>query len=176
MRNECLLFALAIALGASALPALAADNSACAITAAPNPPFVPPAQFAPYTFGDGEHFLYGTPDLWALVFTRWKLGSGQGNKLPYFSVRYDWKTEKRPQMTVEAKRIDEAAPTVRGEEVIGAGPSSNGFPAEQPDPTKPGAMLTRLRIPAAGCWEITAKYTPPTGTVQKLSYRVLVEP
>ncbi len=180
MRTKHMFLGLAVILGISVLPAIGAEGgNACAVTAAPNPPFVPPPQFTPYTIGDGEHFLYGTPGLWALVFTRWKLGGQTGNKLPYFSVHYDWRQDASPQapMIVEAKRLDADAPPVRADHVSGTGPSSRGFPAEPPDPTKPGALLTALRIPTAGCWEITAQYTPPRGGVaEKLSYTILVEP
>ncbi len=177
MRTKRSFSVLLVSLGISVFPASAAGgDNACAVTAAPEPSFVPPPQFSPYTSADSEHFLYGTPGLWALVFTRWKLGSWEGNKLPYFSVHYDWKRDQSPQMqmTVEAKRLDAPAPPVRADHVSGVGPSSRY--GEEPDLTKPGALITALRIPAAGCWEITARYTPPTGAVEKLSYTILVEP
>ncbi len=176
MRTKRLFCVLSIALGISTLPAPAADgDNACAVTAAPKPPFVAPSQFAPNRSLDGEYFFYGTPGLWALVHTRWKLGGLDGNKLPYFSEHYNyWKREGSPQMTVEARRLDAAAPPVRAERVNDAGPSFRY--GEQPDPTNPGFMVTALRIPTAGCWEISASYTPPTGTAERLSYTILVEP
>jgi hypothetical protein len=177
MRTKRLVFTLAIALGISVLPALAAEGAnACAVTTVPNPPFVPPSPFTVFE-DSATHFAYGTPGLWAFVFTRWKLGGWEGNKLPYFSVNYDWKTEKTPQMTVEAKRLDADGPVVLSERVIGAGASFRY--GEAPDLTKPGAtgaMITALHIPAAGCWEISAVYKPKTGSVQKMSYTILVEP
>ncbi len=174
MRTRSFVFAVAITLGISVFPALAAEGAnACAVTAAPNPAFVPPTPFTPGE-ESGTHFAYGTPGLWAFVFTRWKLGGWEGNKLPYFSVNYDWEKERSPQMTVEAKRLDATAPVVLSDRVIGAGLSSSY--GEAPGLTKPGAMITALHIPTAGCWEISAVYKPPTGSVQKLTYTILVEP
>ena len=151
-------------------PAVAADT--CVVTPAPEPPFVPPSGFDAFTAGG--NFLYGTPGLWAYVHTHWKLGGLDGNKLPYFSQYYDWKTEKQPHMTVEARRLDAPAPAVTSERVNGAGPSFRY--GEQPDLTKPGFMVTALHIPTAGCWQITARYTPPSGKGETLSYTILVEP
>jgi hypothetical protein len=177
MRTKRLFCVIAITLGTSALPALAADpDHACAVTTAPKPPFVAPPQFAPNRSVDEEpFFFYGKPGLWALVRPHWKLGGLEGNKLPYFSEHYNyWNREGSPQMTVVARRTDAAAPPVRAEQVNGAGPSFRY--GEQPDPANPGFMVTALRIPTAGCWEITAQYTPPTGIAEKLSYTILVEP
>ncbi len=77
-------------------------------------------------------------------------------------------------MTVEARRLDAAVPPVRADHVNGAGPSTRY--GEQPDPNNPGFMVTALRIPTAGCWEITAHYTSPSGIAEKLSYTILVKP
>src|ERR1039458_8627858 len=56
-------------------------NNKCAVTTAPNPPFVPPPPYSPYA-GEGD-FLYGTDSLWTIVHPGpWKLGH-YGAKLPY---------------------------------------------------------------------------------------------
>jgi len=164
MRSAILLLGIAIAIGA---PLASAADGACAVTKL-NPDFVPPPGF------ELNGNFYGTPGLWAyIVTTRWNLGDWHGNKLPYFSQYYDWKTEKQPHMTVEARRLDAPAPPVQSERVNGAGPSHL---ADEPvDLSKPGFMVTALHIPAAGCWEITARYTPPSGKVETLSYTIVVE-
>ena len=75
---------------------------------------------------------------------------------------------------VEARRLDAAAPPVKADHVNGAGPSFR-YP-EQPDPNNPGFMTTALPIRTTGCWEITARYTSPSGIAERLSYTILVEP
>jgi hypothetical protein len=178
MRAKHLFSVFAITLGISALPTYAADpGMSCAVTPAPKPPFVAPRQFAPARSVDRENaFFYGTPGLWALVYPHWKLeGAFYGNKLVFFSEHYNyWKREGSPRMIVEARRLDAAAPPVQADHVNGAGPSFRY--GEQPDPNNPGFMVTALPIPTAGCWEITAHYTSPSGIAEKLSYTILLEP
>ncbi len=177
MRTKPLICAIAVTLGSSAFPVHAADaGMSCPVTTAPKPPFVAPPQFAPTRSVDnGYAFFYGAPGLWALVYPNWKRdGVFYGNKLVFFSEHYNyWKREGSPQMTVEARRLDAEAPPVRADHVNGAGPSFRY--GEQPDPNNPGFMITALPIPTAGCWEITARYTPASGIAEKLSYTILVE-
>jgi hypothetical protein len=178
MHTRRLTYALAIALGISALPVRAADAvAACAVTAPPKPAFVAPPQYAPTRSVESERaFFYGAPGLWALVYPNWKLeGVFYGNKMVFFSEHYNyWKREGPPPMTVEAKRLDAEAPPVKADHVNGAGPSFRV--GEQPDPGNPGFMTTALAIPTTGCWEITARYAAPSGAAEKLSYTVLIEP
>jgi len=175
MRTKRLFCVLAITLGISALHA-ADPGTSCAATTAPKPPFVAPPQFAPTRSVDGgSAFFHGTPGLWGLVYPHWKLGGLEERKIVFFSEHYNyWKREGNPQMTVEARRMDAAAPPVQADHVNGAGPSFRY--GEQPDPNNPGFMSTALQIPTAGCWEITAHYTSPSGIAEKLSYTILVEP
>jgi hypothetical protein len=180
MHRRRLTSVLAIAVGISVLPAPAADAGAsCAVTAPPKPALVAPPQYAPTRSVDSERaFFYGTPGLWALVYPVWKLdGVFYGNKMVFFSEHYNyWKREGRPPMTVEAKRLDAEAPLVNADHVNGAGPSFRPGAGEQPDPGNPGFMTTALPISTPGCWEITARYTAPSGAAEKLSYTVLIEP
>jgi hypothetical protein len=112
--------------------------------------------------------------LWVLVNNHWKL-NWDGRKLPYFSTHYNyWKRTGPPPMVVLARRLDAEAPLIWADHVNGAGPSFR--PPESPDPAKPGFMVTSLEIPTAGCWEITARYAPPEGNAETVSYTVLVEP
>jgi len=117
---------------------------------------------------------HGTPGLTARIHTLWKLGGLDGNKLPYFSQHYDWSIEKHPNMTVEARRLDGEAPIVRAERVNGA--TLAPLKRESSSAIRTDFMVTALHIPTAGCWEITARYTPPSGKVETLSYTILVEP
>ena len=168
-----------LALGAAVLASIpqasiAADSSACAVTAAPNPAFAAPPKWEMKGPFQENYFLFGTTGLWAWVHNHWKLGM-DGRKLPYFSAYYDWwGGEHHPEMVVVARRLDEPASLVWAEEVNGAGPSFRF--GEAPDPAKPGFMVTRLEIPTAGCWEISARYRPVGREPQVLTYTVLVEP
>jgi len=166
------IFAAALPVGAPH-PLFAASNSTCAVTKAPEPPFIPPRQWEPESSRDGGHFLFGTPGLWALVHNHWKLHL-DGTKLPYFSEHYEWRNEPDPRMVVLARRLDATGDLVWADWVNGAGPSHRF--SEPIDPTKPGFMVTSLQIPTAGCWEITARYAPVRGKFETLSYTVLVEP
>ena len=174
MGFRSLCFVLGTALLVGVPPAsFGQSNGACPVTVAPQPPFVPPPQWEPVGSSGGKYFLFGTSGLWAFVHTHWKLHA-DGRKLPYFSEYFDWMTETPPRMTVLAKRLDAPAPVVQAERVNRAGPSSRY--GEQPDLTKPGFMVTALEIPSAGCWEISARYSPPQRDPQMVSYTVLVEP
>jgi len=142
----------------------AGSEDACPVTKAPD-------GYGPYT-GNDRRFLLGTPDLWVLVTPRWKLGL-TGRKLPYFSQSFVYgRSEADPRLAVVARRLDSPAPLVWSTWVNGAGP-----PYSPPgDPNNHGFMVTSLPIPTAGCWEITAHYTPQRDKAQTLTYTVLVEP
>jgi len=174
MRSRILFFVLAVALLLGVPRAsLAEGNHTCAVTKAPVPPFTPPRRWGTEGSRDGEYFFFGSPGLWALVHNYWRLHL-DGTKLPYFSEHYEWKNEPDPRMVVVARRLDAPAGLVWADWVNGAGPSHRY--SEPVDPTKPGFMVTSLQIPMAGCWEITARYTPVRGKVEILSYTVLVVP
>ena len=132
---------------------------------------IPPSGYHPYTGNDGR-FLLGTPDLWVLVTPHWKLG-GTGRKLPYFSQNFFFgKSEVDPRLAVVARRLDSPAQLVWSDWVNGGGPPYN----PPGDPNYHGFMVTSLPIPTAGCWEITARYTPRREKLQVLTYTVWVEP
>jgi len=137
--------------------AFAADNT-CATTGGPPVP--------------NSYFIHGSPGLSANIHTLWRLGTVDGNKLPYFSQYYRWNTEKEPHMTVEARRLDGDSPIVHAIRVNGA--TLNREYREPPEGPSVSFMTASLQIPAAGCWEITARYTPPSGKVETHSYTVLV--
>lgn len=141
MRSQILFFILAVVLPLGVPQASIAESSgACAVTRAPDPPFVAPPQWGPDRSHPGEFFFFGTPGLWALVH----------------------------------RRLDAPAPLVWAARVNGAGPSHR---ADEPvDLTQPGFMVTRLEIPTAGCWEITARYTAVRGQLETVSYTAPIEP
>lgn len=153
---------------ASAAPG---GEDACPVTKAPDQPFLPPLGYRPYSANDGR-FLFGTPDLWVLVTSPWKLHS-TGRKLPYFSRNFFFgKSEIPPRLTVVARRLDSPAPLVWSDLVNSAGP-----PYIPPgDPNDHGFMVTSLPIPTTGCWEVTARYAPTIDKIQTLTYTVWVEP
>jgi len=161
-----------LAFGASSVTAFAAGNEdTCPVTKAPVQQFIPPLGYHPLPENYGS-FLLGTPDLWVLVFSHWKLGL-TGNKLPYFSQNFIYgKTEVDPRLAVVARRLDSPAPLVWSDWVNGGGP-----PYSPPgDPNDHGFMVTSLPIPTAGCWEITARYAPARDKIQILTYTVWVAP
>jgi len=174
MRSRVSSLLIVLAFAVAFPPALPADReNGCPVTRAPDHPFIPPSPDHPYTINDGR-FLFGTPGLWALVNTRWKLHR-DGNKLPFFSQDFYYgKTEVDPRLAVVARRLDSPEALVWSDWVNGAGPSF--VYGSRPDPNGRGFMVTSLRIPTAGCWEISAHYTPARDKAHTLTYTVWVEP
>jgi hypothetical protein len=74
-----------------------------------------------------------------------------------------------------ARRLDALEPLVWAERVNGAWQSSGARPDDIAARSGIGAMITGLPIPTAGCWEISAHYTPTQGKVQTLTYTVRVD-
>jgi len=139
--------------------------AACPVTKAPDPPFLPPQ---PYRANPGTGgFLFGTPALWAVVFPHWRVHGPGGSKLPYFRQGYDSRNERNPDLTVVARRLDGPDQTVH------AGPANS---ASFNGAMERMFMVTGLDIPAAGCWEIAARYATAPDKIQTLSYTVWVEP
>lgn len=172
MRSRLSLLFASLGFVAISLAAFAAGGEdACSVTEAPDQQFKPPLGYHPYTGKDGR-FLLGTADLWALVTPHWKLGR-TGSKLPYFSQNFFFgKDVADPPLAVVARRLDGSAPLVLSDRVNSGGP-----PYIPPgDPDDHGFMVTRLPIPTAGCWEITARYTLAPDKIQVLNYTIWVEP
>jgi hypothetical protein len=165
MKSRIIVTVLALVTGFARLSA-AGEREGCPVTTAPDPPFVPPL---PYRAGAGNvEFLYGTPALWAVVNPHWRMHGFRGSKLPFFRQGYDSRSERNPDLTVVARRLDGPSETVRAARANMA--STDG--------TIEGMfMVTGLEIPTAGCWEIAARYAPSSdeGT-RMLTYTVWVEP
>jgi hypothetical protein len=166
-------FLLVVLAFAATFPGIsgAESQNRCAVTKAPEHPFIPPPPNAD-SASDGS-FVLGTPGLWAHVNTHWSLFR-TGNKLPFHSEIYSQNKQDNPQhppmeelerrsfaLAVVARRLDASEPLVWSERVsVASG----------------GVMITSLPIPTAGCWEISVRYTPPRDKVQTLTYTVWVEP
>jgi hypothetical protein len=159
---------IACLLGASAL---AGGQNACPVTKAPEHPFIPPP---PLDKVEDGTFVLGTPGLWARVTTHWLLNR-TGNKLPYHSEIYTRYKVDDPPLAVVARRLDAPAPLVWSEQVNGAWQSSGARWDDIAGRGGIGAMITSLPIPTAGCWEISAHYTPAGDRIQTLTYTVWVE-
>ncbi len=161
--------ALLVALVIAGLPLCA--SAQCSPTApgtsneAVQQPFVPPPPYK--ATSPSGRFWYGSPQLWTYItFDGFQTGDSSrlSAKLVYWRVGFDWLKEPDPDLEVVAKRLDNPAPLVR------AGPAhAVKFPND--DSPASMAMMTGIRIPAAGCWEITANYRGQT-----LSYVVSVRP
>jgi hypothetical protein len=142
-----------LVLAALTMLATADDRSACPVTIAPAPPFVPPASYRPNP-APGT-FLYGTPALWTQLRAdgtwRGMLGKeGYSNKFFLWHQGYDPAEDSKPGIIVTAKRLDDNTPprTGRG--------GTNAYFNDA------WAMLTGLTIPSTGCWEITTRYRSDT--------------
>lgn len=156
-----LLGAFAAAMLAGAGPNLRAADFTCPVTPAPDPPFVPPAPYAP-VMKDADpqgSFWFGTNALWTalpadgvwagLPFTK---NEGYGNKLFLWKAGYDPLRELQPDIIVVTRRLDAKAPlwSRRG----GTNAMFPGGPA----------MLTGVNFPSTGCWEVNAWHAGHTLT------------
>jgi hypothetical protein len=134
-------------------------SAQCPVTAAPNPPFVPPA---PYNGANPmpSGFWYGTGSLWTWGFnapTGWQStvagGAPYDAKLVYWRAGFDAGIEHDPDLTVVARRLDVPAPLVWTEHASGIRISDDPSPGGM-------AMMIGVSLPTAGCWEIAARYLP----------------
>ena len=171
-RVSFLLIALAFAATFPQISGAESQNG-CPVTKAPEHPFIPPP---PLDKVEDGTFVLGTPGLWARVTTHWLLNR-TGNKLPYFSEVYTRYKVDNPPLAVVSRRLDAPEPLVWAERVNGAWEQLS--PGARADDIAArggiGAMITSLPIPTAGCWEISAHYTPLQDKVRTLTYTVWVE-
>jgi hypothetical protein len=134
----------------------------CPVTRPARSPFVPPAPYAPNA-PSPRRFWYGTEALWAMpsadgLWHGLVTPEGFRNKVFWWSSRWDWRSDTKPALTVTARRLDGAAPSVR------VFPATNAHASDIHH-----AMLVALDIPTPGCWELMGEYKR-----QKLSYVVWV--
>ncbi len=89
------------------------------------------------------------------------LATPQGfrDKVFWWSVDWDWKTEMRPKLIVTGRRLDAAAPPATVSRATNAHNAADIV----------HAMLVGVEIPTGGCWELKGEYRG-----QALSYIVWV--
>ncbi len=148
-------YALVLALVALLAPAAAQPStSACLTTLPPNPPFSPPAPYDAVSAADGT-FWYGTDSLWTQLAQDgvWHLTDnvekrgGYVTKLVFWRKGFDWRKEPEPELVVTARRLDRNAPSVAVSQANSVFITGNA-----------PAMMTGIRIPTSGCWEIAGHY------------------
>jgi hypothetical protein len=140
-------FAILIALASCAIAA-----PPCAVTEAPSHVFVPPP---PYEASPEEGtFYFGSDNFWTILPSSgvWETQHDQSTydrrKIIWFSKGYWWLSRMDQDLVVDAKRLDAAAASVRGQS------ATNGFIPER----QTSFMLNSIDFPATGCWEISARY------------------
>lgn len=153
MRIERILFALVLGWSSFTQFGIADEKvpDSCPVTRPPHSAFVPPA---PYPAKETGRFWLGTNALWTSLDEDgiWRgIVSPRGTRNKFMWWREGWRfdTDRRandPGLIVTARRIDGAAPEVRGPRV------TNAFEG------KWTAMLLILEIPTSGCWEIIGNY------------------
>ena len=129
-------------------------QDACRTTEPPNPLFVPPAPYPPNA-PDGR-FWYGTDALWTMLsvndwWTDNLSGKGFVTKLVFWRRGFNWRAEREPALTITARRLDGDTPPVAFSHA-----SAVFVTSDTP------AMMTGIRIPIPGCWELTARYAGHT--------------
>jgi hypothetical protein len=113
-------------------------------------------------------FWYGTDALWTQLDAGgvWRLNGnvdkrgGYATKLVFWRRGFDWRKEPEPDLILTARRVDGDAPSV-------AVAHANAVFVTGNTP----AMMSGIRIPTAGCWEVSGHYGGRT-----LTFIVSVEP
>jgi hypothetical protein len=148
------------------LPTVGRPETACLTTLPPVPPFTPPAPYESLDTPDGA-FWYGTDALWTQLATEgvWHTtnnvdkSGGYVTKLVFWAKGFDWHKEFDPKLIITARRTDGDAPSVAE-----AGASAVFVGAK-------AAIMTGIRIPRAGCWEVSAYYGGHVLTLVVLVHR-----
>lgn len=140
-------------------------SQACAVTKAPEVPFVPPRPYPEKPIG--ENFWFGSKKLWTLLPGNgtWRLGHyspstpGFRQKIFWWREGHFWRTNPIPALKVTGKRLDAPAP---GFVIPRANSGYNEF-------TK-SFMLVGVDFPTVGCWEVRGRFKG-----DDLTFVVLVE-
>lgn len=141
---------------------------ACPLTGAGSASYTPPA---PYPAPPEGYFWHGSAVLWTglPVDGVWRglprHPEGYGQKFFVWRVGYDPIAEPQPALTVRGERLDGDAPPL-----IAHVPATHAFGADIHS-----AMLTGVTFPTAGCWEVTATYTPATGDAADLTFVIFID-
>ena len=128
-------------------------------------PFVPPPPYRAALVSPNRVW-YGSDALWTSVAPEFHTGGKTQTavKLAYWRVGFDWLKEPRPDLIVVARRLD------RPTGVVPAEPPRSGKLQGDDSPTGM-AMITVMRFPSEGCWEVAASYKG-----KSLTYIVAVVP
>jgi hypothetical protein len=115
-------------------------------------PFVPPPPYRAALVSP-ERVWYGTDALWTSITPAFRsLGKTPISvKLVYWRVGFDWLKEPQPDLTVVARRLDRATEVVSAERPNAAKLQGDDSPTAM-------AMITVIRFPSEGCWEVAANY------------------
>lgn len=140
------------------------SEEACPLTIAPQPGLIPPELYPPQAPELYRAVWYGTSALWTMLDPEGEVWSGIpqvhggmiGEKTIWWSDLYNG-TNERP-ITVTGRQLDGSA------SFEGVGPGGGGFREDIGS-----FMMVGIEIPAAGCWELTARYGDA-----ELSYVVMV--
>lgn len=143
------------------------SQDACPLTIPPRPGFVPPNPYPPQPPALYQAVWYGTPALWTMlgpegeVWEELPMDGGMfGQKTFWWSDGYSATAEPTPSITVTGLQLDGPGSFEAG------GPGTSGFREGDVG----SFMLVGIGIPAAGCWELTARYGDA-----ELTYVVWVE-
>ena len=155
-----------LAFAAALLLPIQPAKTECLTTLPSSPIFAPPA---PHDSVHPSHnmFWYGTDALWTQLGSDgvWHIKNnadehnGYVTKLVFWRKGFDWRKEPEPALIVTARRMDGDSPSVAVAHANAVFVTSNT-----------PAMMTGIRIPTTGCWEVTGHYGGHT-----LSFIVSVE-
>jgi len=143
-------------------------SETCPVTRPPDPPFVPPAPY-PAKPPSEHQFWFGTQRLWTLlpVDGTWRglrpyspTTPGFRQKVFWWRKDYDCWEDPKPELTVEAKRLDAAAPS------FFIPRATSGY-----EQHLKSFMLVGADFPTRGCWEVTGRFKG-----DELSFVVWVAP
>ena len=127
----------------------------CPVTQPPSRPFVPPSPYPSQHGSDG--FWFGSDKLWVQLPTNktWShlphyrpSDTAYRQKIQWWRMGYDWRTENIPRLTVTGRRLDSSAPPLTTDEHA----NNAGGISDHP------SMMTGIFIPTLGCWQITGDY------------------
>ena len=153
-----------------ATPTAALDSDkACLLTIPPQPGLIPPEPYpseAPILY---DAVWYGTSALWTMLDPDGEVWAGLPVDDGGFGQKWIWWSDAAsgpaepipPPIIVTGRQLDGSATL----EAKAGGPGNTGFREDIGS-----FMMVGIEIPAAGCWELTARY----GDAQ-LSYVVMVE-
>jgi hypothetical protein len=143
------------------------SDEACPLTI-PRPGLIPPEPYPSEAPALYQAVWYGTSALWTMLDPEGEVWAGLpvddgvfGQKWIWWSDASSRTAESMPPITVTGRQLDGSASF----EAKAGGPGNTGFREDIGS-----FMMVGIEIPAAGCWELTARYGDA-----ELSYVVMVE-